>query len=61
MIGKWQIINNQVPSKSNCYRIITLNGHGSLAKTQKLKDFENAFYMQCGIENTNILVVLDLY
>ncbi len=48
MIGEWQTINQQVPSKSNCYRIITLSGHGSLAKTQKLKDFENAFYMQCG-------------
>lgn len=55
MKGKWQTIIGNTPSKSNCYRIITLNGHGSLAKTQKLKDFENTFYMQCGgYRNMNI-------
>ncbi len=48
MIGEWQTILTQVPSKSNCYRIITLNGHGSLCKTKALKDFENTFFMQCG-------------
>ncbi len=48
MLGEWITIQGNVPSKSNCYRIITLNGHGSLAKTSKLKDFENTFYMQCG-------------
>ena len=44
----WQTILMQVPSKSNSYRIITLGGHASLAKTQALKAFESAFYMQCG-------------
>ena len=43
-----QVIHGQPPSKSNCYRIITIKGHGSLAKTQALKKWEQAFYMQCG-------------
>lgn len=52
---EWQTIMGNTPSKSNCYRIITLGGHGSLAKTQKMKDFENSFFMQCGIyRNLNI-------
>jgi len=42
-----QIIIGQVPSKSNCYKIITLNGHGSLAKGKGLKDYERSFYLQC--------------
>lgn len=44
----WQTIAGQPPSKSNSYKIITLSGHGSLAKTQGLKAYENAFYMQVG-------------
>lgn len=40
-------ILGKVPSKSNCYRIITLYGHGSLAKTKALNDYERNFYMQC--------------
>ena len=51
----WQTIMMQVPSKSNSYRIITLGGHASLAKTTALKTFESAFYMQCGhYRNLNI-------
>lgn len=51
----WQTIMMQVPSKSNSYRIITLGGHASLAKTTALKNFESAFYMQCGkYRNLNI-------
>ncbi|MCL1933269.1 MAG: RusA family crossover junction endodeoxyribonuclease [Candidatus Azobacteroides sp.] len=42
-----QIISGQVPSKSNSYKIITLNNHGSLAKTSALKDYERSFYLQC--------------
>lgn len=42
-----QTILGQVPSKSNCYKIITLAGHGSLAKTKALKDYEKSFYLQC--------------
>ena len=44
----WQTIKGSVPSKSNCYKIVTLYGHGSLAKTKALKEYENAFFMQCG-------------
>lgn len=42
-----QVIFGNPPSKSNAYRIITLNGHGSLAKTDALKKYEKSFYMQC--------------
>lgn len=44
----WQTIKGNAPSKSNSYKIVTLHGHGSLAKTKALKDYENAFFMQCG-------------
>lgn len=44
----WQTIRGNVPSKSNCYKIISLSGHGSLAKTKALKEYENTFFMQCG-------------
>ena len=42
-----QIIHGKVPSKSNCYKIITIRGHGSLAKQSALKDYEKSFYLQC--------------
>lgn len=42
-----QIIHGKVPSKSNCYKVITLNGHGSIAKQSKLSDYEKSFYLQC--------------
>lgn len=51
----WQTVKSNTPSKSNSYRIITLNGHGSLAKTKALKEYENTFFMQCGkYRNLNI-------
>ena len=37
-----------IPSKSNMYRIVTIGGHGSLAKTAGLKEYECSFYMQVG-------------
>lgn len=40
----WVTIPGQVPSKSNMYKVITLNGHGSLAKQQPLKKYETSFY-----------------
>ena len=43
-----QVIYNNPPSKSNSYRIITIKGHGSLAKTDALKKYEKDFYLQCG-------------
>ena len=42
-----QTILGQVPSKANCYRIVTLGGHGSLAKTGALKKYEKSFFLQC--------------
>lgn len=42
-----QIILGNTPSKSNCYRIINLNGHASLSKTKALKEYEEKFYIQC--------------
>lgn len=42
-----QVIHGNPPSKSNCYKIITLGGHGSLAKTKALNQYERDFYIQC--------------
>lgn len=42
------VIRGNVPSKSNSYRIVTINGHGTLAKTDKVKKYEEAFMWQCG-------------
>lgn len=41
------IIQGQVPSKSNSYKVITINGHGSIGKTDKLEAYERNFYLQC--------------
>jgi Holliday junction resolvase RusA-like endonuclease len=51
--GRMQIIFGVVPSKSNCYRIITFKSkdkekqHASLAKTAELKQYEKNFILQC--------------
>ena len=42
-----ETIIGKLPSKSNCYKVITLCGHGSLAKTDLLKKYEQQFYLQC--------------
>lgn len=49
-----QVIHGNIPSKSNSYRIVTLCGHGSLAKTPSLKEYEESFYAQCSIRGKNI-------
>lgn len=36
-----------MPSKSNSYKVITINGHGSIGKTDKLEAYERSFYLQC--------------
>ena len=56
-----QVIYGSVPSKSNCYKIITLGGHGSLAKTSAMREFEKKFYLQCGYRNRNIQGFFELY
>ena len=50
-----------VPSKSNCYKIITLAGHGSLAKTKALKQYEKDFYIQCTERDRNIEGYFELH
>ena len=47
-------IYGQVPSKSNDYKIITIRGHSSLAKTKALKDYERKFYLQCPMRGEEI-------
>lgn len=42
-----QVIYGTPPSKSNQYRVVTVNGHGSLAKTAAMKKYERDFFMQC--------------
>lgn len=42
-----QVIYGNPPSKSNCYKIITISGRGSLAKTPALKKYEDDFFIQC--------------
>nr|DAQ19281.1 MAG TPA: Endodeoxyribonuclease RusA [Caudoviricetes sp.] len=57
-----QVILGNAPSKANQYKIITLGGHGSLAKTSALKEYEKKFYLQCGAyRNKNIQGFFELY
>ena len=56
-----QVVYGSVPSKSNQYKIITLNGHGSLAKMPAMKEFEKKFYLQCGYRNRNLQGFFELY
>ena len=57
-----QVIYGTPPSKSNSYRIITIKGHGSLAKTDAMKKYEKDFYLQCGAyRNKNIKNFFELY
>lgn len=57
-----QVIYANPPSKSNQYKIVTIGGHGSLAKTAAMKDFEKKFYLQCGAyRNRNIKGFFELY
>lgn len=39
-------IKGNVPSKSNSYKIIKINGYYSLGKTKRLVDYEKSFYLQ---------------
>lgn len=59
----WKTILGNVPSKSNCYKIVTVAGHNKLGKTDALEDYERAFYMQCGgtYRNLNIKGIFEFY
>lgn len=48
------IIYGEIPSKSNCYKVITISGHGSLAKQPKLKEYEENFYLQCKLRDRHM-------
>ena len=65
MIYQKQTIYGKLPSKSNAYKIVTLYGHGSLVKQKVLKEYEKAFYLQCGLRNANIngffKLIVDVY
>ena len=62
MSNEYQIIMGVVPSKSNSYKIIAINGHASLAKTKALKEYEDKFYIQCNkYRNANITGYFELY
>lgn len=45
------VIYGQPPSKSNSYRIVTIKGHGALAKTNAMKEYEKNFFLQCPYRN----------
>lgn len=47
-------IHGKIPSKANCYRVITIAGHGSLCKTDAIKEYERTFYIQCPIRGMMI-------
>lgn len=57
-----QVIFGNIPSKSNCYKIITFRSkdpnkapHASLAKTTTLAKYEKDFFIQCNqYRNRNI-------
>lgn len=47
-------INGKIPSKSNSYRIVTVNGRSHLAKSKRLTLYEQSFYLQCPIRGRMI-------
>ncbi len=57
-----QVIVGNTPSKSNSYKVVTIKGHGSLAKTKALKAYEDKFYIQCNhYRNANIKGYIEFY
>ena len=58
-------IHGKVPSKANSYKVITFQGHGSLAKTKTTKAYEESFFMQCSLRGKMIdkpfKLTLDVY
>jgi Holliday junction resolvase RusA-like endonuclease len=57
-----QTIYGNTPSKSNCYKIIKLGTHASLAKTASMKKYENDFFIQCNLyRNANIEGYFEFY
>lgn len=48
------VIRGKIPSKANCYKVITIYGHGSLGKTEAIKEYERAFFLQCPLRDKMI-------
>lgn len=44
-----QVIYGQVPSKSNSYRSVTINGINKLVKTNEVRKYEKSFLLQCNV------------
>lgn len=60
--SKIQTIHGKCPSKSNCYKVVTISGHGSLAKQEALKEYEKTFYLQCNeYRNKDIKGLFELH
>lgn len=55
------VVYGSVPSKSNCYQIIKMGGHYSMAKSKTMKAFEERFLLQCSYRNRNIQGFFELY
>lgn len=56
------IIKGTVPSKSNSYKIIRINGHSNLTKTKKIKEYEESFLWQVGgCRDANIKSTFEFY
>lgn len=51
-----QVILGNCPSKSNCYKVGSINGHGTLIKTSALSKYEKSFYLQCNQYRNNRIV-----
>ena len=53
---QWQAvtIHGQIPSKTNCYCIVTIRGHGSLAKFPALKRYEESLMTKCSLRNMRL-------
>lgn len=54
-------IYGDVVSKSNQYRIIKIGGHASLKKSDAVKKFEKAFFLQNSLRNANITDFFEIY
>lgn len=49
-----QIIYADIPSKSNCYKIIKTAGFYKLGKTSAINAYEQKFFLQCSLRNARI-------
>ena len=54
-------IYGDVVSKSNQYRIVNINGHASLKKSDAVKKYEHDFYLQNSLRNANISENFEMY